>query len=457
MLLGSLIALIAALAIACGTQDPAETPAEFADPSFSISSGTETLGDIADDGITLPAATGIVAAGIGMRGDPGDVQPGVININIPGTPVKAFLYWEGQMEDAVSGDADLTVKLNGGAATAVAGTEIGGEPTKIAPIGDEWTTSFRADITSLVGWTSGANTIEVSDMDFDSRCPDCRNDGASVLVLYDDGSDAGFVGIKDGNDLAWIGFDPPYNVTVAQTFTFPEDSDDERDATLYIITGSVSFPERPNVICVAFDGGAPTEYYDLMGVAGGAGFDDWDTVPIDLKIPAGVTEVTVELKSEQGSGSSWPGGSNPASMVWVTAGLYVEPPIERCEACTPGYWKNHTDAWGHTSFKPTDDFDLTFGVDYFAPDIPLCEAVWARGGGVNALARHAVAALLNWAHWDVNYCYTDKDIFDAVEDMDKDWLARINEKYPCYLGGPNSKCWTYVEPDEPSGTKLGTE
>jgi hypothetical protein len=379
-----------------------------------------------------------------MRGDPTVTQPGTININVPGTPVKAFLYWEGQMETAVNGDADLMVELNGGGAVPVNGTFIGGEPTKIAPIGDEWTTSFRADITGLAGWTSGANTVEVSGMDFNSRCPDCRNDGASVVVLYDDGSDAGYVGIKEGNDLAFRDFAPPYDSTVPQTFTFPMD-DAMRTAVLYIIAGSVSYPDRPNVISVSFDGGPATDYPDLMGVAGGVGHDDWDTVAIPLMIPAGVTSVTVELKSEQGAGSIWPAESLPASMVWVTGALYVEPPEEdECEGCTPGFWKNHVGAWAGTPYEPTDDFDATFGVDYFDPDLTLCEALWNGGGGVNALGRHAVAALLNSAHGVVDYCLTDKDIEDAVENMDKGTLADFNEQY-CPLGGPemNGKCQTY--------------
>jgi hypothetical protein len=282
---------------------------------------TEILGNI---DVPLPDATGIVAAGVGMRGDPGAVQPGVINIDVPGTPVKAFLYWEGQMEEQASpGDNQLTVKVNGGAATGVTGTFIGGEPTKIAPIGDEWTSSYRAEISGLV---NGANTVEVSDMDFDSRCPDCRNDGASVIVLYDDGSEAGTVRIKEGNDLAWIGFVPPYNVTVPQTFNFPADPDEDRTATLVIATGSVSNPERPNIICVSIDGGPATEHPDEMGEDGGPGYDDWDTVTLNPVIPAGATSLTVELKSAQAtSGSIWPPGSNPASMVWVAGGLYVPP------------------------------------------------------------------------------------------------------------------------------------
>jgi hypothetical protein len=61
--------------------------------------------------------------------------------------------------------------------------------------------------------------------------------------------------------------------------------------------------------------------------------------------------------------------------------------------CTPGYWRNHADRWA--GVLPTDDFDTTFGVDLFSPDISLGQAIQLGGGGINALARHATAALLN--------------------------------------------------------------
>ena len=61
--------------------------------------------------------------------------------------------------------------------------------------------------------------------------------------------------------------------------------------------------------------------------------------------------------------------------------------------CTPGYWRNHADRW--VGVSPGDDFDTTFGVDLFNPDITLGAAIALGGGGINALARHATAALLN--------------------------------------------------------------
>ena len=44
----------------------------------------------------------------------------------------------------------------------------------------------------------------------------------------------------------------------------------------------------------------------------------------------------------------------------------------------------------------------------------LAFAIWAQGGGDNALARHAVAALLNSASPDVSYSLSSSAIIDLV-------------------------------------------
>jgi hypothetical protein len=78
-------------------------------------------------------------------------------------------------------------------------------------------------------------------------------------------------------------------------------------------------------------------------------------------------------------------------------------------------------------YAPGDDFDATFGTDYFDPDITLLEAVWARGGGVNRLARHGTAALLSAASPDVAYPYTVDEVIAAVQAGDAGMLADANE------------------------------
>jgi len=100
------------------------------------------------------------------------------------------------------------------------------------------------------------------------------------------------------------------------------------------------------------------------------------------------------------------------------------------EGCTPGYWKNHLDAWEATRYSPGDDFDTTFEVDLFDPDITLDGAVRARGGGVNRLARHGTAALLSAAHPGVPYPLSVGQVIALVQagqDSDVDMLEANNE------------------------------
>ena len=86
------------------------------------------------------------------------------------------------------------------------------------------------------------------------------------------------------------------------------------------------------------------------------------------------------------------------------------------EGCTPGYWKQdqHFDSWP-AGYAPGDLFD-TYFEDAF-PGKSLLYVLNLGGGGLNALGRHTVAALLNAASGGVNYPYTVSEVisgFDGV-------------------------------------------
>jgi hypothetical protein len=110
------------------------------------------------------------------------------------------------------------------------------------------------------------------------------------------------------------------------------------------------------------------------------------------------------------------------------------------EGCTPGYWRNHADRW--RGADPGDDFDTTFGVDMFDPDITLGMAIDnPQTYGTDAF--HAVAALLN-AHsaelgpdaWDqyVDYPYTVAEVIAKVQAGEFNALKAANE-LGCPLSG----------------------
>lgn len=95
---------------------------------------------------------------------------------------------------------------------------------------------------------------------------------------------------------------------------------------------------------------------------------------------------------------------------------------------TPGFWKNHVDLWtGYDTndlFSDDEIFDVLITINQGkkteVSDPTLLEALCAKGGvnekkGVcDALARHAVAALLNAAHPDVNYPLSTEEVIEKV-------------------------------------------
>jgi hypothetical protein len=84
------------------------------------------------------------------------------------------------------------------------------------------------------------------------------------------------------------------------------------------------------------------------------------------------------------------------------------------EGCTPGFWKNHPFPDGYSR---DDLFVDVFGVVIADdPDLTLGEALDLGGGGENALARQAVAALLNAASDDVDFEFTEAEVIEKVQD-----------------------------------------
>lgn len=124
---------------------------------------------------------------------------------------------------------------------------------------------------------------------------------------------------------------------------------------------------------------------------------------------------------------------NTSTPMWTSTPLPTHTPRptplddDNGEGCTPGYWKNHSKAWGPTGYSPGDDFDATFGVDLFTADITLEQAVNMQGGGVERLARHGTAALLNAAHPDVDYALKVTWVIAFVQAGDAHRLAEFND------------------------------
>ena len=86
------------------------------------------------------------------------------------------------------------------------------------------------------------------------------------------------------------------------------------------------------------------------------------------------------------------------------------------EGCTPGYWRqdHHYDSWS-AAYSPETLFSDVFE-DAF-PGLTLGEVVTLKGGGLNALGRHTVAALLSASSSLVSYELTSSSVINDFNDV----------------------------------------
>jgi hypothetical protein len=111
------------------------------------------------------------------------------------------------------------------------------------------------------------------------------------------------------------------------------------------------------------------------------------------------------------------------------------PPPGGGEGCTPGYWKQaqHFDSWT-SPYAPDTLFDDVFENAF--PGQTLLDVASNGGGGLNALGRHTVAALLNAASSGVSY---DLSVSNVIEQFNaaypgsgyetlKNSLVKLNEQ-----------------------------
>lgn len=118
------------------------------------------------------------------------------------------------------------------------------------------------------------------------------------------------------------------------------------------------------------------------------------------------------------------------------------PPGDGTQGCTPGYWRqtHHFDDWN--GFAPDESASALLGRD--VGSLTLGDAVAVGGGGLNALLRHTVAALLNASNPDVDYPYSTDEILamfqEAYDSGDyeatKD-LFDVANNLGCPLGNSN--------------------
>lgn len=426
-------ACTALLLAACGEQGAITGSSDGPGVSADMHVPTAANDGLLERDLSGVTADDFVTAGVGTAS--GDVE--TIEVDVPsGATVEAvFLYWARRDDENAPAPAEIEVE-----GSTVTGSVIGGPVD--TPDDEDAGISFRADVTSLGLVGPGTSSFEVQD---DPAAP-AEPLGASVLVFYSTSGASADLALFDGVDFIWAEATAPdadqqeaLRTAVPVTFEF-DPSDVSRSAELVLFVGDVDDPERPNSLEITVGeasdptetlGPEPSVFQAFEG-------DEWDNFVHAITVPAGVEQVTVEPVSGP--------GEDPASLVWSLAALSVEAPPAGGEGCTPGFWRqeHHFDSWeGHA---PGDDlasvFDIPSDLELQRPetadpeDLTLLEGLELRGGGVNALVRHAVAALLNAASGDVDFDLTESEVVEAFNaavdggDVEgtKDALEAFNEQ-----------------------------
>jgi hypothetical protein len=85
------------------------------------------------------------------------------------------------------------------------------------------------------------------------------------------------------------------------------------------------------------------------------------------------------------------------------------------EGCGHGFWKKPSRAW--TGFSRDQTVGAVFtGLPPGIASLTLSDALTQGGGGLNALIRQAIAALLNAENSEVDYPLTTAQVVDMVDD-----------------------------------------
>lgn len=160
-------------------------------------------------------------------------------------------------------------------------------------------------------------------------------------------------------------------------------------------------------------------------------------VDIDVITGTEAAPVTTSRTEAGPTVTDFVSGTTGGGLRGVTATFVNEPlpPPPGGQGCTPGYWKqrHHFDSWP-AGINPTDQFSAHFENAF--PGKTLLFVLGQGGGGLKALGRHTVAALLNAASTGVDYGQTATEVVNAFNavfpggdyETQKDIFANLNEQ-----------------------------
>lgn len=361
----------------------------------------------------------VTQAGVGLKGGR---EPRNLVVNVPGSVELALLYWTGRdhpcSPDPETGVCEILsepyrdqVLLFDGA--PLTGGIVGTEYQPDTSRGPVLNIGYMADVTEAVRGR-GAGWLSFAIADGDPASNLASLDGAGLLVVTSNPLlPAARVIVFQGLDFAY-GEDRtpgPTRVTEAVTFNHGAARSARKGAlVLFVGDDGSKGPDRIDV--------SPTHPKLLNKIDGSSGAS-FDADRFALHVPLGNLATTVRLASE-------PWGKNPDSILWVMAAMWLPLPVP--SGCPPAFWHRDPDQqWKYPGLPPTQKMKFIFPAtkDYGAiAEATLREAfLFEDGGGllgaVRLLAREGGAAMLNGAHFKIEYPWTRTQVLTRVGEVMK--------------------------------------
>ena len=298
---------------------------------------------------------------------------------------------------------------------------------------------YQAFFEGEIGGTRVASVgVQVDEAPTDDDAP-YENRALELYVLGDgDGgishgfTPSEFIWWRIGEEVAEQAIDVPSEFeggSAPVDFVVTDMDSDDRIVVLQVATGSGTvLAERTFTDPGYYPDGDPSsggDFLDFWEDDAAAGLDgDFDTreelllARLLVEVPAGTESLVTRVISPPPAE-----GTEGDSVIFSGVNAHFHLPNGDGggngggEGCTPGFWRNWTgmgpqpNAWAATGYDPDQLFSTVFE-DAF-PGMTLHDVVSQGGGGLDALGRHTVAALLNAAHPDVSYDLSETEVISA--------------------------------------------
>ena len=361
----------------------------------------------------------VTQAGLGLQG--WKKGPRNLEVNVPASVELALLYWTGRdhpcSPDPETGVCvipaepyrDQVLLFDGAPLTGtITGTELQPDTSR----GPVLNIGYMADVTDLVR-ARGMGRLSFAIADGDPASNLTNLDGIGMLVVTSDPAlPAARVIVFHGLDFAYGEDRTPGHTRITDAVTFHHGAArTARTGALVVFVGDDGSkgPDRIDV--------SPTHPKLLNKIDGSSGAS-WDADRFPVQVPLGNLATSVRLASE-------PWGKNPDSMLWVMAAFWVPLPVP--SGCSPAFWNRDPEQWKYAGLPPTQKMRFIFPATMAYPDVAettlraafLFQDDGGLLGAVKLLSREGGAAMINSAHYKIEYPLTRSQVLTRVGELIK--------------------------------------